>query len=330
MQYVKWLAGGLVGAAVAVTAGAGMAQDKTVRMSVVSFLSGPAAGPFGVPSRNAAELVISAINEGKLPAPYDKPGIAGAKIDVEFVDENGGNTKVVAEYRNMVEKRGTDVVVGYISSGSCAALAPVIEELKKLTIISVCGTPRIFEEAPRNYVFRTMSHATSDGVAAARYVADKFGDITSYVGINQNYAWGQDSWRDFELAMKVLKPDVAAVPGPVRHRDLGAAARQVGAGAFQLLGRRSGGVHLPGDHARAVREEEGAADGRRHGGVPARQAHAGRTDPRCPRAVRHPGAQPRQRPEQVVHPGLLRPLRHLSAGPVVPVRAVRAGGEGRL
>ena len=26
--------------------------------------------------------------------------------------------------------------------------------------------------------------------------------------INQNYAWGQDSWNDFEAAMKVLKPDV--------------------------------------------------------------------------------------------------------------------------
>ena len=26
--------------------------------------------------------------------------------------------------------------------------------------------------------------------------------------INQNYAWGQDSWNDFEAAIKVLKPDV--------------------------------------------------------------------------------------------------------------------------
>lgn len=210
MTHVKWLIAGLAASAMALSASAGVAQDKTVKLSIVSFLSGPAAGPFGVPSRNAAELVVAAINDGKLPAPYDSKGFAGAAAEVEFVDENGGNTKVVAEYRNMVQKRGADVVLGYISSGSCAALAPVVEELQKLTIFSVCGTPRVFEEAPRKFVFRTMSHATSDGVAAAHYVREMFPDMKQYVGINQNYAWGQDSWRDFDLAFKAL--DTAAKP----------------------------------------------------------------------------------------------------------------------
>ena len=36
-----------------------------------------------------------------------------------------------------------------------------------------------------------------DNVAAARYLLAKKKNITSYSGINQNYAWGQDSWRDF-------------------------------------------------------------------------------------------------------------------------------------
>ena len=33
-------------------------------------------------------------------------------------------------------------------------------------------------------------------------------DLKSIAGINQNYAWGQDSWRDFSESMKQLKPDV--------------------------------------------------------------------------------------------------------------------------
>jgi branched-chain amino acid transport system substrate-binding protein len=74
-------------------------------------------------------------------------------------------------------------------------------------VFAICGTPRVFEDAERQYIFRTMSHATADGVAAARYVKDKFPDIRTYTGINQNYAWGQDSWRDFELSMKVLMPE---------------------------------------------------------------------------------------------------------------------------
>jgi branched-chain amino acid transport system substrate-binding protein len=32
--------------------------------------------------------------------------------------------------------------------------------------------------------------------------------VKKVAGINQNYAWGQDSWNDFEAAIKVLKPDV--------------------------------------------------------------------------------------------------------------------------
>ena len=180
--------------------------EEVVKMAVPSFLSGPAAGPFGVPSRNGAELVIEAINRGALPAPYNTPGLAGRMIEAEYVDEAGGNTKQVAEYRNLVEKRGMDVIVGYISSGSCAALAPVVEEIKKLTVFAVCGTPRVFEEAPRKYIFRTMSHATADSVAAAHYVKDMFSGVKSFTGINQNYAWGQDSWRDFRLALKVLLP----------------------------------------------------------------------------------------------------------------------------
>ncbi|MDX1374635.1 MAG: ABC transporter substrate-binding protein [Burkholderiales bacterium] len=202
-QFSKAAIAAAVAAALA-PASVAVAQDQPVKMSVVAFLSGPAAGPFGVPSRNGAEVVIAAINEGKLPAPYNTKGLAGRPIEVEFIDEAGGNTKQVAEYRNMVEKRGVDVALGYISSGTCAALTPVAEELKKLTVYAVCGTPRIFEEAKPQYVFRTMSHATSDNVAAAYYVKEYFPKVKSYTAINQNYAWGQDSWRDFDASMELL------------------------------------------------------------------------------------------------------------------------------
>jgi branched-chain amino acid transport system substrate-binding protein len=112
----------------------------------------------------------------------------------------------VTQFRNLVERDHVDVVVGYVSSGSCLAVTPVAEELKQLTVLNICGTPRIFEEKPRHYVFRVNPHATMDNVAAAKYVLGKFKDIAVYSGINQNYAWGQDSWRDFTLAMKHLDP----------------------------------------------------------------------------------------------------------------------------
>ncbi len=183
---------------------AGVKAQEPVKVGIVAFYTGAAAGPFGIPARNAAELVIEAINAGSLPAPYNTPGIGGLMIEPVYVDEAGGTTKQVTEYRNMVQRQGIEAVVGYISSGSCLAVAPVAEELKTFTVLFDCGTPRIFEDATYDYVFRTISTATADSVGAAHYVAEKLKGVKSYQGINQNYAWGQDSWRDFDLALKHL------------------------------------------------------------------------------------------------------------------------------
>jgi branched-chain amino acid transport system substrate-binding protein len=135
-------------------------------------------------------------------------GLGGAPIEVTFVDEAGGTTKQVNEYRNLVQRDNVDAVIGYISSGDCLAVAPVAEELKRLTIFFDCGTPRIFEDASYKYLFRTGATATIDNTAAALYVTEMKKDLKTVAAINQNYAWGQDSWNDFEAAIKVLKPDV--------------------------------------------------------------------------------------------------------------------------
>ncbi|WP_157450545.1 ABC transporter substrate-binding protein [Bradyrhizobium sp. ARR65] len=180
----------------------------TVKLGIVSFLTGPAAAPFGIPGRNGAEIMIEAMNAGKVPAPFDKVGFGGSTIESKYIDETGSTANVVTEFRNLVQRDQVDAVVGYVSSGSCLAVTPVAEELKALTVFYDCGTPRIFEERPRAYVFRVSPHATMDNVAAARYLLAKKSDITSYSGLNQNYAWGQDSWRDFAAAMQVLAPKI--------------------------------------------------------------------------------------------------------------------------
>ena len=181
-----------------------------VKLGIVSFLTGPAASPFGIPGRNGAEIVIEAFNAGKAPAPFNQVGLGGSKIEAKYVDEAGTVANVVTEFRNLVQRDQVDAVVGYVSSGSCLAVTPVAEELKALIVLYDCGTPRIFEEKPRTYVFRVSPHATMDSIGAARYLIAKKKNLTSFSGINQNYAWGQDSWRDFVGAMKVLAPKAEA------------------------------------------------------------------------------------------------------------------------
>lgn len=180
-----------------------------VKVGIVNFYSGGASGPFGIPARNAAEIIIEGINAGTIPAPYNSVGIAGSKIDPIYVDEN--SKQKVADFQKLVQKDGAKIVTGYTSSGSCKAIAPVAEEEKALMIFSVCGSPQIFEEAVTDpkYTFRTISHATSDNVGAARYILETTPDLKSISGINQNYAWGQDSWRDFSGTIAQLKKGVA-------------------------------------------------------------------------------------------------------------------------
>jgi branched-chain amino acid transport system substrate-binding protein len=184
------------------------AAPPVVKLGIVSFLTGPAASPFGIPGRNAAEIMIEAMNAGQVPAPFEKIGFGGSALEAKYIDETGSGANVVTEFRNLVQRDQVDAVVGYISSGNCLAVTPVAEELKALTVFYDCGTPRIFEEKPRTYVFRVSPLSTMDNVGAARYLLAKKKDVVSYSGINQNYAWGQDSWRDFTGAMQVLAPKV--------------------------------------------------------------------------------------------------------------------------
>tara|TARA_Y100000589_G_scaffold324351_1_gene360403 strand:- start:1830 stop:3110 length:1281 start_codon:yes stop_codon:yes gene_type:complete len=185
--------------------------DDSIKIGVSTFLSGGAASSFGIPLKDSLEFMFNAINEGKVPTPYDKPGIGGKRISYFFIDELGGATKQVAEFRNMVQRQKVDVVMGYISSGDCLAIPSVAEELKKLTILIDCGTPRVFEETSYKYVFRTGPHAAMDNIAGALYLKRK-GIIPKRVAaINQNYAWGHDSWADFKNSMNVLFPSLKIV-----------------------------------------------------------------------------------------------------------------------
>jgi branched-chain amino acid transport system substrate-binding protein len=196
----------------AVSSAPALAQQKTsIKIGFVTFLSGPASGPFGVPAKLAAEGIVESLNAGKGPAPYQIKGIGGLPVELVVIDEAGGATKQVSEYRTLVQRQDVDVVIGYIGSGDCLAIAPVAEELKKLTVFFDCGTPRIFEEGSYKYVFRTRPHATMDAVAATMYLLDNRPAVKRVSGINQNYAYGQDSWNDFEATIKAMKPGVEIV-----------------------------------------------------------------------------------------------------------------------
>ena len=215
------------------------AAERVLKVGVSLFLAGAAAGPFGVPARNGIELMIDSINSGSLPAPYNTKGMAGFMVEAKYIDEGGGAVKQVIEFRNMVQRDKVDFVIGYISSGNCIAVAPVAEELKVLTVIPICGTPRLFEDASYKYVFRTISSSVTDSVAAAHYIKAKFPNVKTMGAINPNYAWGQDSWRDFNLALAAVIPGTKIVTEQFPKLFAGQFSSEISV----LLGKKPGVIH---------------------------------------------------------------------------------------
>jgi branched-chain amino acid transport system substrate-binding protein len=112
--------------------------QEVFRIGVVSFLSGQAAESFGVPAVNGGKVLIDAFNKGEAPAPYNKVGFGGMKIEAVYVDENGGATKQVQELRNLYDREKVDAVLGYVGSGDCLAVAPAAELINRYQIRNVC------------------------------------------------------------------------------------------------------------------------------------------------------------------------------------------------
>merc|ERR1711991_1144675 len=86
-------------------------ESDKFRIGVITFLSGPASGPFGVPAKNAADLLVESFNNGNIVPGYESIGFAGKQIELVYVDEAGGPTKVVNEFRTLVNRQNVDMII---------------------------------------------------------------------------------------------------------------------------------------------------------------------------------------------------------------------------
>ena len=192
------------------TIGSAIGKDTSgpVRIGIVAFLGG--SGSVGLPIRNGTQLIVDAINDGTLPPPFHSAGLGGRAVEVVFLDEAGGPTKQITEFVNLVEHREVDVVVGYISSGDCAAIAPMAEKLKILTVFATCANG-VLEEQKYRYVFQTIALPQAHNIGLARYVAARFPNTATVGSIGPNYVWGYDTTSAFIGSLRVLLPNIQVV-----------------------------------------------------------------------------------------------------------------------
>jgi len=194
----------LAAVAVVLMNGLAVAQDKPaeLKIGITTFTSG-AASVFGTPAKAAAEILIEEMNAAG--------GIGGVKVVATFIDEGVGGDKMLSEYRRLVQEQGVRTMLSAISSGNCNIVAPVAEDLKVLNVMWDCGTEKVLEAKRYKYVVRTQGNATTEMVATLLYLLRTKPNFNTIAVVNQDYAWGRDSWEIFLSALKVFKPDVKVV-----------------------------------------------------------------------------------------------------------------------
>ena len=177
-------------------------KPADIGFGIFTFTSGPAAA-YGMPGRNAAELVIKQINASG--------GIGGVPVKPIYVDEGQGSAGVIAEFRRLASDSTNEVMIAALSSANCLALAPVAEQLQMPTFMWNCDTHQLFLKDRYKYVYRTNSSTVPEFIADVLYLLSVKPDFKKVAIIDPDYAFGRDAGLIFKETLKALKPDAEIV-----------------------------------------------------------------------------------------------------------------------
>ena len=290
--------------------------QEPLRIGVITFLSGPAAGPFGVPAKNASDLLAEALNKGGAVPGYEKKGFGGRPIELVYVDEAGGPTKVVTEYRNLVERQNVDMVIGVISSRRLpggGAGGRGTEEVHRP--VRLRHQPHL---RGSQLQVRVPHHHHGDagergGGALHRGELPQSEDLLRHqpelrVGPGRLVRLHRGDEDPQAAGADRHQRDAQAGRRPVRHRDLRPARQRRRDHPELAVGRRSRGLHPAGRAARPAGEDAQHHDHRRDRDRAPGQGAARRHDPRRARPQRPVRAA--HDAEQVVRQGLQGQVRH--------------------
>jgi branched-chain amino acid transport system substrate-binding protein len=183
----------------------GNIPDTPFKTGHITFMTGPAA-VLGEPSLKGHTLAAEEINA--------QGGLLGKrKIETVTTDEAAGVDAVVKETRRLKLSENVDLISGVISSGTSPALAPVVEELGVLTLLTDGCTDYVFDRADPHpkYLFRVTNIQSADGMTAAIATAQTWPHVKKIAHLHPDYAYGRNAYLHFNLVMQHLVPGIEDV-----------------------------------------------------------------------------------------------------------------------
>jgi len=170
-----------------------------IKIGYQAILSGTLAG-YGEFHKMGALMAVDEVNA--------KGGIAGQKVEIDVRDSTLKPEEAIKNARYFVDSWGADFLGGVDSSGQALALAPIMEQLDKVIMITHAATEKLTEEwvykKGVKQIFRICNATYHDGNAAA-FVAKDF-PAMNWATISPKYEYGFTCWKMFQDTLSKLKP----------------------------------------------------------------------------------------------------------------------------
>ena len=156
------------------------ASGDTITIGTVTTNSGTAAA-YGEAEVKGFELAVSEINA--------KGGINGKKVKLESMDDKGDATEASNAYNKLAADNNVIAVAGPTISATTAAVAPLADQTKLVTIAPAATSDSI---ETGNYLFRTCFKDSYQGEVAARFAAEnlKVKKVAVLYGTGDPYSSG--------------------------------------------------------------------------------------------------------------------------------------------
>ena len=156
------------------------ASGDSITIGTVTTNSGTAAA-YGEAEVKGFELAVSEINA--------KGGINGKKVKLESMDDKGDATEASNAYNKLAADNNVIAVAGPTISATTAAVAPLADQTKLVTIAPAATSDSI---ETGNYLFRTCFKDSYQGEVAARFAAEnlKVKKVAVLYGTGDPYSSG--------------------------------------------------------------------------------------------------------------------------------------------
>jgi len=133
----------------------------------------------------------------------------GRKVKAVFEDTEMKVDKGVQIAKKFIHDDKADFIIGPTSSAVAAAVLKVMEENKKILVITQSAADSLTGPQFTRYQFSTLSNAMMHSRAGAYLMANK--PYKRWMCIGPGYSYGYESWASFKAKLKEVRPDVEFV-----------------------------------------------------------------------------------------------------------------------